>query len=338
MPRSETRPSKLRFLAFSLVPLLVFLGLGELAARRFWHTAPPGDDNLPSHPTRLWVLPESTTMLVGPHQVQTAENGLRFVPLTGAEHRILTLGDSNIFGYDLGHPDTLHGRLQQTFEQWGMHVDVLCGGVFGYSTVQSLALLQEVGFGMEPDLLVVGNLLSDEYPDALTDLERIAGRETAWSRFEWTFLRWSVGWKFVRLRFLESEAAEHVIRGAVGRLGQADPRVPVADYEANLVQICELAAERDVGVVFYQPPTHDRMTGRIEDSEHVLAQRRAAERCGVPLVVGLAALKLDEIPIDQAFLDDVHATAVTNQAVARHLARVLTEAGWPEQRLVPVTE
>jgi lysophospholipase L1-like esterase len=324
-------------LVFTLIPLAVLLAGAELAARTLWTTMPVGDGNLPAHPTRLWTLNPHSQMPSAGVMVPIGGDGLRHVPdSSGYELRVLTLGDSNIFGYGLPHEHTPHAVLQAYLRDHQIEVDVLCGGVTGYSSLQSLALLEEQGWDLQPDLLVVGNLLSDEYQDYRSDRDRIEGRETPWARLEWSLLRWSLAWKWFRLRVIESAAGERVIRSAAQYVVSDTARVPLEEYEQNLLAMCRGAAEHDVGLVFYQPPTREQLEDPRLRSRHAEAMERAAQACHVPILRGIDVLREDgTLSPDQAFMDDVHASGQANRLLYRALGALLRSKGWPHARLVP---
>lgn len=337
MARPSHITTILKRLIFTLVPLLVLLVGAEIAARTLWTTMPEGDGNLPAHPTRLWTLNPHSQMPSAGVMVPIGGDGLRHVPdLSGADLRVLTLGDSNIFGFGLPHEHSPHGVLQDFLTDRRLEVDVLCGGVIGYSSLQTLALLEEQGWDMEPDLLVVGSLLSDEYQDYQSDLDRIEGRETPWARLEWSLLRRSLAWKWFRLRIIESATGERVIRSAAQYVVSDTARVPVEAYEQNLLAMCRGAAQRDVGLVFYQPPTRDQLLDPTLTTPHGQAMERAASACGVPILRGIDVLHADgTMGPDQAFMDDVHASGQANQLLYRQLGELLLSKGWPHARLIP---
>ncbi len=326
----------LRKLLLGLVPALLLLGSAELAARLLWEHVPEGDSNLPPPPPPPWALqPDAPTRSLD-EEVPIGPNGLREVPVGGAELRVLTLGDSNIFGYGLPHDQTLHAAIHTHLAVGGVRADVFCGGISGYSSSQSLLLLEEQGWDLDPDVLVVGNLLSDEFPEAQSDADRMAGRRTLPARLEWSLLRWSRAWKWFRLHVMQTETSERIIRQARSSVGGLQPRVSLERYEANLEAFCAAAEAHGVGLIFYQPTGIEIVQGLRETSEHGLAMERVATRCGVPIVLAIEELEADtSLRPEEAFMDDVHATGATNAVMGRAIARELLAHGWPEQRLVP---
>jgi len=54
---------------------------------------------------------------------------LREVQIDGAELRIITLGDSSIFGHGVEDAWTLHGQLKGALAAQSTSADVLCGAI-----------------------------------------------------------------------------------------------------------------------------------------------------------------------------------------------------------------
>ena len=333
-----------RKVTFTLSPLLLLLGGAELLARRL--VEPPPDPTLTSglamvpHATRVWSLAPGDIKTGGlTHHI--SDDRLRVVAETGAELRVLTLGDSSIFGHGVVDADTLHANLAASLGERGVSADVLCGGVPGYSTAQSLLLLDEVGWDLEPDLLVIGNLWSDNNYGYFVDSEWLAELHSPVRRLD-RALSWSVAWDWFR----------GFQRPAIARDGQLpiswvrEPypteegrrRVPLEDYAANLDEMLVQAAEREVGVVMLAPANRHRLS---PDGSVVMwgvyfeAMRLVAENRGVLVVDALDALKPSGLSVDEAFLDEMHPTGPTNALYAGLLSEALVDEGWPEARLTP---
>jgi lysophospholipase L1-like esterase len=82
--------------------------------------------------------------------------------------RIVALGDSSTFGWDVEAKDAWPKVLESVLNAEGRPAEVLNLGVPGYSSHQGLLLLPEV-WGLEPDLLIVAYGRNDEMaaaPDA----------------------------------------------------------------------------------------------------------------------------------------------------------------------------
>lgn len=84
-------------------------------------------------------------------------------PETG---RVVLLGDSYAFGLGVDQKETLAAQLETRIEQTGRSAAVLNLGVPGYHTGQELALAKRIGFGLDPDLVVLLFYANDETAEA----------------------------------------------------------------------------------------------------------------------------------------------------------------------------
>ncbi|NOY26958.1 MAG: hypothetical protein GXP62_13900 [Oligoflexia bacterium] len=324
-------------LALVLGSVLVLLGGAELLARTLWHPdqQPVSGYGLPAHRTRLWGLPPGEVLGSPQTPIHINAQGLRAVELTGAPLRALTLGDSNIFGHELADGDTLHAALRTELLRAGLDVDVLCGGVPGYSILQSLRLLDDVGWALKPDLLVVGNLLSDSTSERFRDQDLLAALDRPGRQAADSLLRHSAAlrWLSLWLRPLSNAERNIVWLRTPGVVEHA--RVPVPSYRQALETLADRAASRGVGVIFLELATADALRGEPDGEAWRLAMRLVAEQRGIPHVSGVAALRAAGLDVDTALLDPVHANPAGQRAYAQALADALVVAGWPEQDLAP---
>ena len=77
--------------------------------------------------------------------------------------RVLALGDSVTFGMGVAQDKTFPAQTEALLNarSQGAAVEVLNMGIPGYNTLHELALLREVGFGLRPDVVVLGYLYND---------------------------------------------------------------------------------------------------------------------------------------------------------------------------------
>ena len=334
-------PSVVRRFVFSLVPLLVLLTIGEVLARVAWHptTRRPTGIGMVPHPSRIWALAPGDTQVAFDATFSVGADGLRTVPpVPAARYRALTLGDSSIFGHGLPDEGTLHVRLARAFAAAGVPVEVLDGGIPGYSSEQSLALLHEVGWAKQPDLLIIGNLWSDNGIRFFSDREwmnRLRASDASLVRLldRSQLLRW-MGWQVAPPR--EESLPVGWVRDpyATGRR-----RVPVTDYAQNVDTMLMEAAERQVSVVMLSPC--NRLLASPGWSQptawdvYFQTMRAVADRRSVPLVDACGVIGARGVDGDAVFLDEMHPTAMTNGLYADALVRVLTARGWPFRGVVP---
>lgn len=134
----------------------------------------------------LWKM-RANYVIPAPHGPPTRINavGLRdslLPPSAGGhakatnERRILTTGDSSVYGWGVPTGQTFQEVLEQRLNaHWpDTHFEVINLGVPGYSSEQSLRQLKEIGAAYAPDLLVVSNVFSDANFDHFQDVEALA--------------------------------------------------------------------------------------------------------------------------------------------------------------------
>ncbi len=93
-----------------------------------------------------------------------------------ARYRVLCIGDSVTFGYDVEQGDTYPSRLEALLRGRypGRPIEVINAGVPGWSWVQGLRFLQREGLTLRPNLVVAAHGADDRVPSAhVTDSERI---------------------------------------------------------------------------------------------------------------------------------------------------------------------
>ncbi len=350
-PRALSTAKKL---LFTLISCSILLVTGEGVARVMdkiatTNTTEPGQD-LPPHETRIWGLREGTQTAFDA-TFDVGANGLRVVADTGAPLRALTLGDSSIFGHGLADDGTLHASLRRALTGVGLDVDVFDGGIPGYSSEQSRALLEEVGWDLRPNLLVIGNLWSDTGARGFQDREWIAELHSPGFKVQW-LLRKSVLWSMIGTKIKQIVAGETGDEGPTAVPGGTLPvtwvkdpnqkgvrRVPIEQYAENLDWMLQQANARGIGVILLSPC--NRILSSMEEDVptswgiYFHTMKAVADRRGVPLVHGCDAATEAGLLEDAGFLDNMHPTAALNAAYAEHLTRALRIRRWPDNPLLP---
>jgi lysophospholipase L1-like esterase len=309
--------------------------------------ASAGEDPLPgllvADRTRLWA------MTPGVHEIGRAtctinEHGFRgplpVVPRpTGAE-RVLLLGDSTWFGFEVDDDRTLAALLEARLEQRGIAGDVVNGGVPGYSTEQTRTELDELGWGYQPTLLLIGNLWSDSSFDLRSDADLL---------HDWRFAVGAllgrsalVRWLAAGSAWLKDDPGARILTwptlGDERASGQR--RVPLRDYAANLDHMIRTARGRGVGVALLAPGNQAVILRGLETpaswNVYFEAQERVAVHHGIPLVRGHEALRAaaQTAGIEALFADDLHPSARGQEVLAAATEEALVAAGWPGERLL----
>lgn len=327
---------------FALVTAVIVLDLGEVLARLY----PPPDPRAPAtgggdfsvllhgSPWLLWEIQPGDRVENG-NSVHVNELGFRgATPGPKSRPRAMSLGDSSIYGYGVKDDEVFTSVLGDKFD-----ADFINGGVPGYSSFQSLNLLDMRGLALEPDLLLVGNLWSDNNFDTFVDRDLLA-----------TYAGWqgSTGW---RVRTALSHSAlfrwvDFAVRvGPQGtqarkvgwQLGSGEPgsgtrRVAVNDYAANLDGFCDRMRMLGGGVVFVVLPSRediDPLSAGPGWEVYRNVMRETAKRHNVPVVEAPEAFKASGHTADDLFLDLMHPTPLGHALLADTVAASLTAAGWP---------
>ena len=169
-----------RKIAFSLVPLVVVFGGGELGARLTgW---PAAQHDLPfEHNSPFWVTDPSLAEQSFPHRetggsflVSTDPQGLRW-PIhdqdpTGDAFRMMFLGCSTTFGWGVDDALTYPALVESTLQAQGHRkVQVINGGQPGHTSFQGAWLYDTVGAAYHPDLVFFGYVVQDARKAAYSD-------------------------------------------------------------------------------------------------------------------------------------------------------------------------
>ena len=270
-------------------------------------------------PARIFRLPPGTVYLTEVPAV-IDDDGLRVSVAEGPPKAplILTIGDSSVFGHGVADGATLHDQLQARLARAGIPTRVRCGGSPGYSTVQSLALLDEVGWDAEPALLVVASMWSDSRLDRYRD-EDLVGRGSILDRSSlFTLIRWGV--RTVTGQPTTQKVAWPTPSDAGIR------RVPLATYRDNLDAIFTQARDHSVGVVVLGLPhaawVAEGGTTTGAAAPYLAVLRSVAEARGVPYVDGTDTFVQRGEGLT-LFRDQLHPNAEGHALLAQALADTL---------------
>jgi len=131
------------------------------------------------HGRRAWALSPGTEMVETNVRVRVNQLALRgpdVADKASGEIRLMTLGDSSVFGFGVEEDDVFGAvAATQLSQSWGKPVVSINGGTPGYTSVQALHTLQDVGALVEPDMVVIATLWSDLFQTE-TPLERAGGQ------------------------------------------------------------------------------------------------------------------------------------------------------------------
>jgi lysophospholipase L1-like esterase len=123
------------------------------------------------HPGATWTIENDSEGFRGPER-----------PYRDADdhevYRILCVGDSVTFGFNVDQPDAYPRRLEALLRERhpGRQIEVVNAGVPGWSSVQGLRFLEAYGLRLRPDLVIAAHGTNDQFwPALVTDRERLPG-------------------------------------------------------------------------------------------------------------------------------------------------------------------
>ena len=249
--------------------------------------------------------------------------------------RLLALGDSSVYGFGVSDAAVFTARLEGMLDG----VEVINGGVPGYSTEQALNLLSLGGLALEPDVLLVATLWSDNNFDHFVDAERLGTYRHSQGQPSVRFaalLRLTATGRLLGMALGGGEDAQTVGWMQDSDRGGGRRRVPLRDYAENLARFCTLMAEREGGVVFVVLPNTEDLSvprGVPPWGPYRDAMARTAEACGAPLVSMPDAFAGSGKPSGQLFLDEMHPSLSGHAVMAQAIADTLALQGWPAKPL-----
>ncbi|MCC6152119.1 MAG: SGNH/GDSL hydrolase family protein [Candidatus Hydrogenedentes bacterium] len=127
---------------------------------------------------RFWEhAPGTSDHLFSTFNVKISSQGLRdreVGPKRKNETRILLLGDSFTYGFGVEFDNTIGQHLEDLLNRgdWSNHVTVINGGVEGYGPWQERILLNERGFALEPDIVLLQIFPTNDIDNTLGKIDK----------------------------------------------------------------------------------------------------------------------------------------------------------------------
>jgi lysophospholipase L1-like esterase len=349
----STRTSIGRRLAFSLVMLAIVFGTAELLARLLGGevleqaaSPPPRTDddtpNLLGNPFLLYEMAPGERFESGIH-IQINSMGLRGPEWSpdkpSSVRRVMALGDSSVYGFGVEDDEVFTARLDRAL---GDGVQVINSAVPGYSTYQTINLLQIRSLSLQPDLLLVGCIWSDNNFDSFVDRDLLAAYSSfrnRHARAAQQFLGRSSLYTILdyKLRVLRTFPEERRVGWMIGRGEKiGERRVPIGEYARNLESIVELAHDADAEVAFMVLPNREDLVAKHESGAawdpYREVMRDTATRHGAPVMELPDLFRTSGLEADALFLDEMHPTAQGHALWAELAQQTLEERGWPQGR------
>jgi lysophospholipase L1-like esterase len=282
-----------------------------------------------------WALPPAQIVMSGNVACRINALGIRGAdlgPRTDDEARLLTLGDSSVFGDGVAEQRVFSSvAAAKLSAAWHRPVTGIIGGVPGQDSSQSLARLREKGTAIEPTWVVIANMWSEVYKDdgklrTSASVEVVRTPLRAWATYRvarellapW-LRRKQVGW------------IDAMDRDVGGQDAQGRARVTLREYMDNLRALADVSAGLGARPVFLALPAPIDLdpAGAPEDVlQYREAMRRVAAEKGAPFVDAPAWFVSHGALIGH-FADQVHPNAYGHAMIGDALADALSELGRP---------
>jgi lysophospholipase L1-like esterase len=341
----STRPRRSwrrKVVALALSCVVSFL-IGEVFARAFYGVPLP--EHLPimmmeANPNRGWAMVPGKDHYTYTHRVRVNALGLRGAEVGDkqpGEARVLVLGDSLVYGQGVGDDYTMPAALQRSLarRQPGRTWSVVNAGHRAYDTRQELALLEELGPRVAPDVVVLCWFWNDfQERDIAQTYARLQGRgelafDTANKLEGLDWLAWQAK-QLVRSSAFVMVLHDFLRSRDLG-LSPEDVQQGLQRLHGYLERMQGLSAGWRFDLVVALVPDANVMNGNQETVELGRRAGEVAQRLGIRLVDLQPAIeaqfrkskKMPVVPFDG------HYDEAGNAAMAELLAERLIEAGFP---------
>ena len=307
-----------------------------------WQGGDQGAVVMGGHPTRLWGM-NTGNRKVGSVSAFINEKGLRGelpeLPRPAGRERVMLVGDSTFFGHGVEDDETVIEQTVRRLQHMGMDVDAVNGGIPGYSTEQTRMLMEEDGWALQPTLLLIGNLWSDNNFDHFRDADLLRTRQM-WMQNP---LSRSSLYLMVSALIDELTGDPHARIVTWTRSSELPDtgirRVPLQRYAQNLDSLVRDAAERGIGAALVAPVNRQMAEGRVAGDvawqPYFDAQKAVAAHHGIPHIeLAPALIEAAKVhPGGDLYLDEMHPTPLGAGFFAEALTNGIVDAGWPDAAL-----
>jgi lysophospholipase L1-like esterase len=199
-------------------------------------------------------------------------------------YRIIAIGDSNTFGWDVDQGANWPTQLQGLFTASTPGTEVINAGVWGYTSYQGLQRFKEM-LAFHPDMVLVSFGGNDAHPVTVPDAEYVRQHD----RIE-QISRATRKLRVAQLAIAGWDRAQMMTSG-----GTLVPRVSVDDYKAHLREIVREGNAGHVRVVLLTRPYVGESTDPASWKTFAPAYREATidvgREAGVPVIDVYAAFK-----------------------------------------------
>lgn len=170
--------------------------------------------------------------------------------------RVLTLGDSTTFGWGVPQAETWPAQLELLLQKAHPEVklEVLNGGVPGYTSFQGLHHYKANGMKFQPDLVVFGYIVQDARATLITDRQQAIAALNADYVADHPLFRLRIA-RLLQQRYalFRSFQADQVASQG-NKEGVTTTRVPLEDYQENIETFARLTREQGSQLLLFGMP------------------------------------------------------------------------------------
>jgi lysophospholipase L1-like esterase len=274
--------SRLLRIALALAASLLTLAAGELVLRLAGYTYSPVQiganitgDFREEHAFRDRHLTYDRVLIWRPKSGPFSPfnpQGFRGLPVTpdkpAGARRIIALGDSNTFGWDVDEGANWPAQLHALLAASHPGTEVINAGVWGYSSFQGERRFREL-ISLDPDIVLVSFGGNDAHQVTVPDAEYVRRHDG--------IDRLTRATRHSRLAQLVVAAWDRV-QGATSAGGRLVPRVSLDDYTRHLRSIVAEGRARDTRIVLLTRPFIGASTDPASWKSHAPAYNDATRR------------------------------------------------------------
>lgn len=243
--------------------------------------------------------------------------------------RILCLGDSSTFGWNVPLEETYHAlletRLNKEFGHQGKRFEIINAGVTGYTSCQGLNLYKFKGVKYEPDVVTFYLGVNDPVKRFyLNDKQIMRNDVPVWIKS----VNNNLLLQFHSYRLLR-EWIVHAISVEKNHAGENIPRVSPEDFKKNILELNGLCNRNGALLVLISPPLCKERDfgGDVQRKKDVVLYRKELESISrenkIPLIKIVEMTEEASSDTTPFFLDAVHPNTSGHRMIEERLYHYL---------------
>lgn len=242
--------------------------------------------------------------------------------------RILCLGDSSTFGFNVRLEDTYHSlledRLNKQFSQSGIRYEVINAGVTGYSSYQGLYLYKLKGIRYAPDIVIFYLGLNDHKSNFYLSDRQIMQHDvpsTIKAALENNFLLNLQSYRLLR-KLIVNIFDSHKIRNR-----KNVRRVSAEDFKENILALNGLCRKNGSMLLLISPPVNKEEVIRLNLITEINTFRKQldsiSENYHIPLISIPEMTEASGDDTSKFFADSLHPNKTGHQRIMESLYNYL---------------